>query len=279
MSAEEGTHHFFESWDGTELYYRELQPEKKKGVLVVLHGLAEHSGRYRFLWEYFVKQGWTIYLMDQRGHGRSPGSRCHVEHFQDLVEDLESFVQMVAAKEKKLPLFLIAHSFGGQVAVNYLSRHPKEPKGAVLSGPNLKLAMPLSPIKRYLGVAAARFLPNFSVANEIDPTWVSRDASVVAAYVEDPLVGNKISLRLGSEILDNLDRVMVLAPKIQTPSLLIHGEGDKITSIEGTKEFFSKMQVKDKTLKIYPGYHENFNETNRDEIFAEIESWLKARLK
>lgn len=279
MSGAEGSHHFFESWDGTELYYREFQPEKKKGVLVVLHGLAEHSGRYRFFWEYFLKRGWAIYLMDQRGHGRSPGSRCHVEHFQDLVEDLDSFVRLVAAKEKKLPLFLVAHSFGGQVAVSYLARNPKEPKGAVLSGPNLKLAMPLSPVKRYLGLAAARFLPSFSVANEIDPSWVSRDAAVVAAYADDPLVGNKISLRLGAEILDNLDRVMGLAPKLKTPSLLIHGEGDKITSIEGTKEFFSKMQVKDKALKIYPGYHENFNETNRDEIFAEIESWLDARMK
>ncbi len=279
MTSAEGTHHFFASWDGTELYYRELQPEKKKGVLVVLHGLAEHSGRYRFLWEYFLGRGWAIYLMDQRGHGRSPGSRCHAEHFQDLVEDLESFVRMVSEKEKKLPLFLVAHSFGGQVAVNYLARHPKEPKGAVLSGPNLKLAVPLSPVKRYVGMAAARFLPKLSVANEIDPTWVSRDAAVVAAYSEDPLVGNKISLRLGSEILDNLERVMALAPKLKLPSLLIHGEGDKITSIEGTREFFAKMQVKDKTLKIYPGYHENFNETNREEIFEEIESWLNARLK
>ncbi|HKX13130.1 MAG TPA: alpha/beta hydrolase, partial [bacterium] len=124
-----------------------------------------------------------------------------------------------------------------------------------------------------------RFLPKLNVANEIDPTWVSRDAAVVAAYAEDPLVGNKISLRLGSEILDNIERVMTLAPKLKLPSLLIHGEGDRITSIEGTREFFAKMQVKDKTLKIYPGYHENFNETNRDEIFAEIEAWLNARLK
>jgi acylglycerol lipase len=279
MTSLEGSHHFFESWDGTELYYREFQPEKKKGVLIVIHGLAEHSGRYRFLWDYFRRKGWAIYLMDQRGHGRSPGSRCHADHFQDLVEDLDSFVRMVAAKEKKLPIFLIAHSFGGQVAVNYLARHPKELKGVVLSGPNLKLAMPISPLKRYLGVAAARFRPRVSVANEIDPTWVSRDAAVVAAYSEDPLVGNKISLRLGAEILDNLERVMALAPKLSLPSLLLHGEGDKITSIEGTREFFSKIHFKDKTLKIYPGYHENFNETNRQEIFEEIESWLNARLK
>lgn len=279
MTSIEGTHHFFQSWDGTELYYRVFQPEKKKGVLVVLHGLAEHSGRYRFLWEYFLRQGWAVYLMDQRGHGRSPGSRCHADHFQDLVEDLESFVRMVAEKEKKLPLFLVAHSFGGQVAVNYLARHPKELRGVVLSGPNLKLAMPLSPVKRYVGMAAARFLPKFNVANEIDPAWVSRDAAVVAAYAEDPMVVNKISLRLGTEILDNIERVMSLAPKLKLPSLLIHGEGDKITSIEGTREFFAKMQIKDKKLKVYPGYHENFNETNRDEIFAEIEAWLNARLK
>ena len=279
MTSAEGTHHFFESWDGSELYYREFQPEKKKGALVVLHGLAEHSGRYRFFWDYFVRRGWAIYLMDQRGHGRSPGSRCHANHFQDLIEDLESFVRMVAAKEKKLPLFLVAHSFGAQVAVNYLARNPKEIRGAVLSGPNLRLSLPVSPLKRYLGTAAARFIPTFSIANEIDPAWVSRDAAVVAAYAEDPLVENKISLRLGAEILDNLDRVMGLAPKIKLPSLLLHGEADRITSIEGTKEFFAKMQVKDKALKIYPGYHENFNETNREQIFEEIESWLNARLK
>jgi len=279
MKVEGPTHQFFKTRDGQELYFQTYLPEKKKGVLIVLHGLAEHSGRYSFLVDYFAKKGWALYLMDQRGHGRSPGPRWYAARFEDLVDDLEALVQEVRRREPKLPLFLVAHSFGGQVAVNYLARQPKELSGAILSAPNLKIAMPVSGLKKFFGHLASRFLPSFLVPNDLDASWVSRDPEVVKAYGSDPLVGHQISLKLGLLILANVEKVIGLAPKIDLPILLLHGEADKITSIEGTRRFFEKLKVKDKQFKTYPGlYHEIFNEIERDEVFSDIDDWLEKRL-
>lgn len=273
------THQFFKTWDGYELYFQSWIPEKKKGTLVVLHGLAEHSGRYRFFIDYFLNQGWALYLMDQRGHGKSPGHRTHADQFQDLVDDLERFVGLVREIEGKHPLFLVAHSFGGQVGVNYLARQPKEIQGAVLSGPNLKLSMPVSTLKKVVGTAASRFLPTFQIPSDLHAPWVSHDEAVVRAYEEDPLVGRKISLKLGAEILKNLEEVMALAPEIKTPLLIVHGGDDKITAAEGSKQFFEGLTLKDKQLKIYPGYfHETFNEVGKEKVFRDIEQWLEARI-
>lgn len=273
------THHFFKTKDGSELYYQAWVPAKKKGVLAVIHGLAEHSGRYQYLVDYFFKHGWALYLVDQRGHGRSPGPRLYSPDFKTLVDDLEAFVREVHRLEPKLPLFLIAHSFGGQVAVDYLARHPKELKGAVLSGPNLKLAMSVSHLKKAVGYAASRILPTFLIPNDLNASWISHDPEVVKAYEQDPLVSHKISLKLGTAILDNLTQVMALAGQIKTPVFMLHGGEDKITSVEGSREFFEKLKVQDKTLKIYPGfYHESFNEIGKEEVFADMERWLDERI-
>jgi len=273
------THHFFKTQDGSELYYQSWIPEKKKGVLAVVHGLAEHSGRYQFLVDYFVKRGWALYLIDQRGHGKSPGPKLYAPNFETLVDDLEAFVHEVRSLEPKLPLFLVAHSFGGQVAVNYLARRPKELKGAILSGPNLKLAMSISCLKKMLGYAASRVLPTFLVPNDLTASWISHDPEVVKAYEDDPLVSHKISLKLGTAILDNIDQVMDLAPEIKTPVFILHGGDDKITSVEGSREFFEKLKLQDKTLKIYPGfYHESFNEIGKEKVFADMDRWLEERI-
>ncbi|MCE9624318.1 MAG: lysophospholipase [Deltaproteobacteria bacterium] len=279
MKVEGPTHHFFKTRDGQELYFQKYLPEKPKGILIVVHGLAEHSGRYQYLVDYFAKRGWALYLMDQRGHGRSPGPRWYAPHFEDLVDDLEAFVEEVRRLEPKLPHFLIAHSFGGQVTVNFLARQPKGLSGVILSAPNLKIAMPVSALKKVFGHLASRFLPSFLIPNDLDATWISHDPEVVRAYEKDPLVGHQISLKLGIAILANVEKVMGLAPKINLPILLLHGEADKITSIEGTRRFFEKVASKDKQLKTYPGfYHEIFNEVERAEVFADVDHWLEKRL-
>ncbi|HCU23717.1 MAG TPA: alpha/beta hydrolase, partial [Deltaproteobacteria bacterium] len=217
MKAAETSHHFFKSLDGTELHYLRVMPEKKRGVLLLIHGLAEHSGRYRFFCDYFAKQGWAIYLLDQRGHGHSPGLRGHVDRLEDLVDDLAEFVNHVASQEREQALFLVAHSFGGQIAVNYLARKTKVLCGAVLSSPNLRLAMKISLLKRLFAHALVRCLPTLQLPNDVDAGLLSHDPQIARDYLEDPLVGHKITLKMGTEILNNLKDVMSLAPQIKTP--------------------------------------------------------------
>jgi len=269
---------FFLLPDRQELFYRTLGPARPKGVLIILHGLGEHSGRYDDFAQFLAEAGWRIYLYDQRGHGKTPGIRSFVEAFDVLVDDLHHFVDFVAGREGRRKPFLLGHSFGGQVVVNYLAKYPSEVRGVILSSPNIRLAMGVPWLKRFLGRWVSCVLPSLSVPNDINPQWISHDKKVVQEYQEDPLVQNRITLRLGNELLENLDKVPQLAPKIKTPILLFQGSADKVTCPEGTKEFFQKISTKDKQLKIYPGfYHETLNESGRKQVYQDVAKWLEKR--
>ncbi len=268
----------FPSSTGISLFYRSWTPTKKKGVIIIVHGLAEHSGRYDHVGTYFAEKGWAVYSYDHRGHGKSLGKRCYVKKFSELVEDLKTFHQFVQQKEKVKNIFIIGHSMGGQILGNFLSQNPTGVLGAVLASPNMKLAMDLSFIKKKFAFTLAGCLPSIALPNDIDPIYISRDPQVVRDYKKDKLVNRKITLGLGTEILKNLNEVMGLAEKIKIPCLIIHGSGDKITSLEGSKEFFQKLKIKDRTFKTYPKfYHETFNEIGKEKVFKDIEKWLEAR--
>lgn len=269
---------FFQRPDRQELFYRCYGSGRGKGSLVIVHGLGEHSGRYDEFAKFLSARGWRVYCYDQRGHGKTPGIRSYVENFEVLVEDLRAFIAFVTARENRKKPFLMGHSFGGQVVINYLAQYPSEVRGAVLSAPNIQLAMKVPWLKRTLGRLVSSFLPSLSVPNDIDPKWISRDRKVVQQYQEDPLVQNRVTLSLGSELLENLDKVPSLAPKIKTPILLFQGSADRVTDPEGTKLFFQKIPIKDKKLKIYPGFfHEALNEQGKQQVYRDVARWLGER--
>lgn len=265
--------------DGQELFFRTVGPQNPKGVLILIHGLGEHSGRYHEFSQYLARHGWRVYLYDQRGHGKTPGLRAYVDTFGDLVEDLLTFIKHVKNQEPGKKLFLMGHSFGGQVAINFLAQHPREVKGAILSSPNIRLALQVPWIKRVLGRLVSNLLPSLSVPNDINPKDISHDQNVVRAYINDRLVYNKITIRLGAELLENLEHVMELAHKIKTPCLIFHGSADKVTSPEGSKDFFNNLHLKDRKLKIYPGFfHETLNEMGKERVYDDVHTWLEKRI-
>ena len=272
------TQDFFQLPDRQELFYRVYGPTRAKGILIILHGLGEHSGRYQDFAEFLAEAGWKTYLYDQRGHGKTPGIRSFVETFDILVEDLHQFVTFVTAQEGRRKPFLLGHSFGGQVVINYLTKYPSEVRGVILSSPNIRLAMTVPWIKKFLGKWVACILPGLSIPNDINPRWISHDKKIVQAYQEDPLVQNRITLRLGSELLENLEKVPPMASKIKTPILLFQGSADKVTCPDGTKEFYQKIPGKDKELKIYPGFfHETLNEQGKKQVYHDVAKWLEKR--
>jgi alpha-beta hydrolase superfamily lysophospholipase len=273
------TQDFLRLSDRQELFYRVYGPSRPKGVLIILHGLGEHSGRYDDFAKFISGTGWKVYLYDQRGHGKTPGLRSYVESFHVLVDDLHQFVEFVTTQESRRKPFLMGHSFGGQVVINYLTQYPAEVRGVILSSPNIRLAMAVPWIKKFLGRWVSCLLPSFSVPNDINPRWISHDKKIVQAYQDDPLVQNRITLRLGNELLSNLEKVPGLAPKIKTPILLFQGSADKVTCPDGTKEFYQKIPGKDKELKIYPGFfHETLNEQGRKQVYHDVAKWLEKRV-
>jgi len=267
---------FIECPDGQEIYYWGIAPKRAKGTVVLVHGLGEHSGRYRDFAEFLVSKGWEVRLYDQRGHGKTPGIRSYVEHFQDLVDDLGKVIQTAREDTGKKP-FLLAHSFGGQVAINYLAGHGKEVQGAILSSPNIQLAMKVFWLKRFFGKYLSKVLPSVSIPNDVNPKLISHDPKVVEEYQRDPLVQSRITLRLGDELLENLDKVPAMARQMKLPILIFHGSADGITSVEGSKKFFQNVPSKDKSLKIYPDFfHETLNEIGRKEVYQDVLDWLNA---
>lgn len=270
---------YFKSHDHHRLFYQEWKTPSSKAVLLFVHGLNEHSGRYSNPVHYFLKRGYTLYLFDQRGHGKSDGLRSYVDNFRSYLKDLDEFTRFVASKEKGKKIFMVGHSFGGQVALNYVG-HTKTPlAGFITSSANIQIAVKISWLKKQMVLNLVRFLPQLNLDGEIDPQWISRDPDVVRAYKRDPLVSKKITLKLIAELLENQRTLLSLAPKVKIPGLLLHAGDDRICAKEGSQAFFEKMGSKDKEIKIYDGfYHELFNEYGKEEVFGDMEKWLNRRL-
>jgi acylglycerol lipase len=262
------------------LYYQCWLPiEEPKAILLVVHGLAEHSGRYSNLVNYFVPRGYAVYGYDQRGHGKSDGLRGYVDRFSHFLDDLDTFLGLVHSRHHNAKIFLVGHSIGGTIAAAYIILHQDRFNGLVLSGTTL-----MTPTDAAAGtIFAARILslvlPKAGLY-VIDAEAISRDKNVVNAYVGDPLVyRGKIRARLGVELIRAMDKVKRQIPEIRLPILVMHGAADRLSDPRGSQMLYQKASSVDKTLKIYEGYyHEIFNEPGRKQVLSDLEAWLKARI-
>lgn len=268
----------FTTYDGTKLHFESHDSAKSKSVLIIVHGLNEHIGRYHHVVDFFKKDH-TIYLYDQRGFGRSEGKRSHVDKFEDYVQDLKSFIKFVRQHHDSEKIFMIGHSMGGQVLLNYLGTETRPlVNGFVTSSPNIRVALQIHPLKRKMGAKVASHLPTLLIAANVSPDLLSHDTSIVNAYRNDPMVSKRLSVRLASEVLSNQEHILDLASSIKIPALMLHGGGDKICDPQGSVDFFERLGSKDKTLKIFDGlYHEIFNEFEKETVLGAVATWLQGR--
>lgn len=269
---------YFNSHDHHRLYYKAYYANDPKACLVFVHGLNEHSGRYQNPLKYF-KKDYNIYLFDQRGHGKSDGLRSYVDNFNTYLKDLQSFIDLVSKKEQKRKIFLIGHSMGGQVVLNYVAKYSHNLSGFMTSSPNIQTAIKIPLLKKVIGLQLAKILPKFKLPNEIDNALISHDSSIVQSYADDPLVSQSVSLGLVREVFKNQEKILSLASQTHLPALMMHSGDDKICHVDGSKKYFRKLASKDKTLKIYKGfYHEIFNEIGKEQAFQDMEDWLNSRI-
>lgn len=263
------------------LYYQGWLPDQApKAILLIVHGLAEHSGRYKNVVEYFVPKGYAVYGFDQRGHGRSEGARCYIDSFQDLVTDLHIFVTMVRNFHPGLKLFLVGHSIGATLSMAYAVQHPGEPSGLILSGLVLKPGESITPVMKVMARVLSVLFPKMGIS-AIDASAVSKDRAVVDAYVNDPLVyRGKISARMGAELLNLMEKYLYpRLGELKLPLLIMHGTEDRLANKEGSVMLNKKAASPDKTLKLYDGYyHEIYNEPERNQVFSDVEVWLEKHI-
>jgi len=278
MNHQEG---YFKGRQGTNLYYQGWLPEGRSvAVLLIVHGLAEHSGRYGNVVNYFVPRGYAVYGIDHLGHGHSDGPRAYVERFQDFLDPLKVFLDRIRDWQPGAPIFLVGHSLGGLISGAYLLDQPDELAGAILSAPSVKMPGSVSRLTLLAGKVLSALFPKMGLVR-LEADGVSRDPAVVRAYRSDPLVfTGKITARLGTELLEAMDRVLAEARKIRLPLLILQGAADKLVDPQGAQVLFDRVGSTDKTIKVYEGlYHEVFNEPEHEQVLRDVEKWLAGQLK
>jgi alpha-beta hydrolase superfamily lysophospholipase len=270
----------FRGYKDFSLFYQYWLPDgDPKTILLIVHGLAEHSGRYVNLVDYFVPRGLAVYIFDQRGHGRSEGRRGYVARFEDYLVDLKIFSDMVRRQHPGIKTFMVGHSIGGTVAVGYVAQHQQELAGLILSGATLKMADSPSAALIALARVLSFITPKMGM-RVIDASAISRDKAVVDAYINDPMVyRGKISARLGAELINIMAKLPGQMAEIRLPLLIMQGTADRLSHPAGSQMLYERVGSPDKTLKLYEGfYHEIFNEPGHEQVFADMESWLNAHM-
>lgn len=263
---------------GAGLYYQGWLPEGEvRAVLLIVHGLAEHSGRYMNVVNRFVPLGYAVYGIDHVGHGRSEGQRLYVERFVDYTEPLKTCFDMVRCWQPDKPVFLVGHSMGGLIGVLHLLAHQEGLAGAVLSGPAIKAPGNIPAGIIFIGRVLSVLVPKVGLVPPVDAEGVCRDPAVVKAYLADPLVyRGKLTARLGAELIGAMERVRAEANRITLPILILQGGADRLVDPSGAQSLYEKVASSDKKLVVYEGFfHEVFNEPQHDRVLSDVEQWLE----
>lgn len=275
MNTSGGT---FQGKDQTELYFQLHQPEgASRALLVLVHGIREHGGRYLPMIEGLVQSGLASFVFDQRGHGRSAGRRGHIDSWEDYRGDLDAALGQAAGLAPGLPLFLYGHSMGSLVVLDYLIEYPGCAQGAILSGVPIDPVGVGTPGQVKMAKILSRVWPTFQI--KLEPGFsnkLSQDPQVVRDYDTDPLVFGAVTARWGAESLKTVERVKDNPQAIQLPVLFLHGDCDQVNTPQGAQDYFDQVASPDKRLIIYPGcLHEPHNERFlRERVIGDIVGWV-----
>ena len=270
----------FVALDGDNLAVQDWPLEKGKslrGVVILVHGLGEHAGRYDALAHRINDWGFAVRGFDQYGHGESGGPRGGLPTDTRLLDDLTDIVDSTRARmRRKTPLILLGHSMGGLVAARFVSLALRPVEGLVLSSPALDPG--LNPVQKLLLALLPKIAPNLRVGNGLDASLISHDPGVVAAYRADKLVHDRVSGRLARFIADAGPATVALAPSWQVPTLLLYAGADKLVNPAGSRAFAAAAPKQLVSAHCFETlYHEIFNELKSEPVFAELRKWLDAR--
>ena len=277
-----GAHAYFAGSGGIRLHYRCWEVSRPRGVVLISHGIGEHSGRYGELAHDFARAGLSTYALDHRGHGRSDGRRGHVRRFVRYIHDLEKFRRrVVGAVGPELPVVFLGHSLGGLILVRYLEEYPAvSVRGAVLSSPLLGVAMAVPKWKEKLGRLLYYAVPALPMSTGLDPRYLSHDTQVVAAYERDPLVHDRITPRTYGELSREVQAAFAGASRLRVPLLVLVASADEIVRPDQIQRFARiAAEAVPVEIQTFAGmYHEVLNETRRSRVVAHVLGWIERRI-
>ncbi len=277
MQHREGT---FKGFANCNLYCQSWHPDiPSQAIVVLVHGLGGHSGMLQNVVDYLVPQGYEVYAMDLRGHGRSMGQRGYINSWKEFREDLRAFLQHIRAQRARCPFILWGHSLGGTIVLDYALRSPEYLKGVIVTAPALsKINIPLH--KLLIGQLLSTFLPQFRLPAGLSKQLAKRDRVALAAYLQDPLRHELGSARLVTEFFSTVDWIHYHASELRVPLLLMHGTADQVTSPAGSSAFFHRVLFPDKAHHEYPGaYHDLYDDLECATVLTDVEVWLDQHLE
>lgn len=269
----------WKSDDGLDMQALEWLPAGPKRALVVLvHGFDDHGARYAHVGEALAAAGFVLCSYDARGHGRSGGKRAWVARYEQLLDDVATFLDLATARHPGLPRFLYGHSMGGNQVINFLLRRRPKLAGAIATSPWLELAITPPGWKRAAARVAAALVGGLPIPTGMDSSAISRDPEVVKAYDADPYVRGRITPKLLVNVLDAGQWALAHAAELPVPLLLMHGEADRITSA-GASRRFARAAGPLVDFRGWPGgFHELHNEPEKAEVLKVITDWLGSKL-
>jgi alpha-beta hydrolase superfamily lysophospholipase len=267
--------------DGLKLKARWWPVSNPHAIVVVAHGFGEHGGAYAHVAHAVGPAVEADFLaLDFRGHGRSPGRRGVVRRYEELVDDLRASVVWARRRRPDLPVFVLGHSNGGQVALRLALDPPGGVAGVIVSNPSIRVAMPISAAKLRLGKVLLSLAPWITLRADAPSAWMTRDAAMQEMYRGDGLRHNRISAPLFFGMVAGGEMLMARAGEFRLPILVVIGGQDPVINPQFTREFHDRLGSDDKTLLLYPKMlHEPFNELGREQVFDDMSRWLAQRIE
>lgn len=273
----------FQGARNLRLYYQSWYPAgPPQAQIVIVHGLGSHSDWFKNVAQFLTDCQYAVYSFDLRGHGRSPGQRGYISTWSEFREDLAAFVRLVKTQNPQLPYFLLGHSMGAIVVLDYVLRLADPVahglRGVIIIAPALG-QVAIAPVKLAIARLLSRWWPDFTLEAGFDAAASSRDPAVLAAYEQDPLRHQRGSARLAMEFFTAVAWVQAHAEDLRVPLLMLHGDADRIAFPEGGRRFFERV-TSEKERREYPGaYHELHLDVNCLEVLADIAAWLQQHLQ
>jgi alpha-beta hydrolase superfamily lysophospholipase len=272
---------FFTAKDQLRLFWTlDLPDAPPRAHVALLHGYADHVGRYRPVTEALVADGFAVHGLDYRGHGRADGRRGYCDKWPDYLDDLAVFWERVRKAAGGQKAFLLGHSHGALMAARQAASGGLEGMaGLILSAPYFKLAIIPPATKVMAARLVGKVVPWLPIPNELKPEQLTRDPEIVRATHADPLYIRTVTPRWFIESTQAQAQALEQAVRVTAPIFIFCGSNDGVAAPAAARSFFAKVGSTDKKFKEYPGMlHEPMNELGREEVFRDISNWISAHL-